>query len=444
MNSRGHMMLAMIALILFSVAGLGALGQILQHGRIERARRTRQSRFAQLHRAVTLGLHEYRRRLLSVDIAAMTHPATDFFRAGDFPDVVREGCLVHHELTLSRRTWTDRFRRTRVRCVIRAAIPASSFSESAEAACDLLEGEIPVERIAIALPNGAGAETSGDEFLRRNGIVNRSGEKAVVEDISHGDNLDQWLRSTLRLEMETIDWRALRDRLGMDVLDMPIPDGIYVIADGSDVSCIFVQGNLDRLQLDAGDGRQHVTLVRNGITTTATYTPGGADFSAPGTELTGPLIFAEKILINGTVLRLESGSGAAFASGTRLLLAVAGSVFITSNLQERDGGKSQPHLTLLTRARKFFSMQTTSSDVTIADTNGVTLQVGIIAAGKLSQQNKQANISGIVHAAAVENRGKLEIGGMSGGVAMDDYLTSAPYRYLDNYSIACPLEVDDE
>ncbi len=444
MNNRGHMVLALIALLLFTVAGLGMLGQTLQHSRIERARRLRHLRGTQLRRALTVGLHEYRLQLARVDIAALADPVRDLFTAAVFPERLTDDCRLQHDFAFAVHRVEKDFRRTRVHCTLQAAIPGTAFGEAGEMSCDLLEGAIPLEELPLRVAAAGPGEI--EEYLRRNGVVNRSGERAVGSEVGVVDNGDAWLGQAMQLDGTAVDWPALRRRLGMEPLDQPVPHGIYVIVDGREVSCVFVQGDVDRLTLKAGGDQQLLQLEQGGTAMVdAAYTPGSAGFSAPGTELAGAgLTFRERILVNGSIRRLEGDPAGAFTAATRLLIAVAGSVTIATPLQEENATSETVHLTLLTRNREFFSQRPVEADVTVTGGDGTRLQASLLVAGTLRLPDGQTTVTGSLQAEAIVNPGVLEVDGAGGGAPGGRFLVTTPYRFLDNFTAQLPLELGDE
>jgi len=251
------------------------------------------------------------------------------------------------------------------------------------------------------------------------------------------------------LPVEVPDWRRIREKFLLEPSAAPILPGIYLARDEDNVTAVFVEGDLQKLEFSAGDGWQAVTFRRDGRSDVLRYQPGLASLGWSGDE--GPDVagfrFNEKIIVHGSVWDIEQSGAAAFLPAARIELLACGRLVVRSGLVGANldpGGEKFPALLLMTADRDFFSSETVAADVVIDVAGAATVQVQIIAAGKLVNGDGTVEISGGLLAADIENAGRLRIEGAEGRFAFGAGALLPDFKFLQKFRVHFIQEGADE
>ena len=86
MAERGHIVLALLFVLLLSVSGLALLTHTGLHLKIIAARKDKRLAAVALEQALMLSLHRYREKLAAADMNAFPEPESEFFNRVTFPD----------------------------------------------------------------------------------------------------------------------------------------------------------------------------------------------------------------------------------------------------------------------------------------------------------------------------------------------------------------------
>jgi hypothetical protein len=113
-----------------------------------------------------------------------------------------------------------------------------------------------------------------------------------------------------------LDRAELRRALGLEMIDEPIPDGVYLIRSDLRPGGIFVQGDLSQLLLAIGDGWQYVEFQGGESVWRLKFSPaaGRMEFSGPDGQTTIDQVPLGMILVNGMIASLSAAE--ADAEGT--------------------------------------------------------------------------------------------------------------------------------
>ena len=100
----------------------------------------------------------------------------------------------------------------------------------------------------------------------------------------------------------------LRRALGLDMIDEPVPDGVYLMRSDSVPAGIFVQGDLDRLLLAIDDGWQHLDFQAGDSSWRLKFSPaaGRLEFRGPEVALSADRVPLGMILVNGAIGALSA------------------------------------------------------------------------------------------------------------------------------------------
>ena len=191
---------------------------------------------------------------------------------------------------------------------------------SLEGALQILAGRIPLAYFPLLLSGGMPPEEK-DAVLRNPGIglVRSDGaaftpRPAFMDDEISPDEADLLLKKAARVKFLTpgrLTRAELRAALGLEMIDEPVPDGVYLIRSDLGLGGVFVQGDLDEIALAVDGDYQAVSFRRDGDTALLRFSPalGRTTFAPSGSE--GSIEFDRvplgMILVNGAVRSLGGG-----------------------------------------------------------------------------------------------------------------------------------------
>jgi hypothetical protein len=135
-----------------------------------------------------------------------------------------------------------------------------------------------------------------------------------MDDEISPDEADLLLKKAVRVKFLTpgrLTRAELRAALGLEMVNEPVPEGVYLIQSDLGLGGIFVQGDLDEIALAVDGDYQAISFRREGDSALLRFSPslGRTTFAPPGSE--GRLEFDRvplgMILVNGAVQSLGGG-----------------------------------------------------------------------------------------------------------------------------------------
>lgn len=445
MGDRGNIVLALLFALLLAASGLTLLTHTNYHLQIVAARRDKRLEAAALEQALLLGLHRFRAKLAVADMNAYAVPESDFFNHVTFPDLEEEGILIRQRFSSLALAEFDGFRRTRILDHVRAGRRGGGLEYTGRCAVDLVAGSIPVGEagLLVAGPDAGSAAA----YLAERGVEYAGAQLPLVGDYALQVETGRLLCSTLGLPVEVPNWRRIREKFHLEPSDAPIPPGVYLAGDEGEVTAVFVEGDLQTLEFNAGGGWQSLTFCRDGRREELRYQPGQASLVWSGGGDFAGARFGEKIIVHGSVWDIEQSGAAAFLAASRLELLASGRLVVRSGLAGESlatGKEKLPGLLLMTSDRDFFSNEAVAADVVVAVDGEALIQAQVIAAGKLVNGAGSVEITGGLFARAIENGGRLRTAGAGNGFAFAAGVRLADFKLLKNFRVHFIEEAGDE
>jgi hypothetical protein len=446
-SARGSIVLVLMFALLLAASGLALLTHSDTHLRIVAARGGRRLEAAVLEQALLFRLHGYREQLAAADMNAFAAPEDDFFNNAVFPDHEADGALSR--LRFERVVLGDGngFRRTRILGHVVCRRRTGRLEYSGRTGVDLLSGDIPAGEFGLLVAQ-AGTEPAA-AFLAGRRVEYAGSQLPLVGDYELKAGTQRLLCAALGLPVEVPDWRRIREKFHQEPADAPMPPGIYLATDGGEVTAVFVEGDLQKLEFGAGDGWQAITFNRDGRSDLLRYQPGLGSLTWSG-DL-GPAVagarFGEKIIVHGSVWDVAQSGPAAFLPASRVELLACGRLVVRSALDSGNldlGREKLPCLLLMTAGNDFFSNAAVAADVVMDIAGAAMVQAQVIAAGSLVNAGGSVGITGGLTAAGIENAGRLRIGGAAGEFAFSGHVRLPEFKFLKNFRVHFIQEGADE
>jgi hypothetical protein len=447
MAERGHIVLALLFLVLLSVSGLALLTHTGLHLKIIAARKDKRLAAAALERTLVLELHRYREALAAADMNAFQVPESEFFNRGTFPDLLEGGFASRHQFSCVPLSDGEGFRVVRILDLVQVSGGGSRLSFSGRAGVDLFQGSFPAGDPGL-LVSKLSAEAPA-AFLAGRGVEYAGSTVPLVGDFAVAWETGLLLSAAMGLPGQVPDWRLIREKFGLEPSDAPVPAGVYLARDGEEVAAVFVQGDLEKMEFAAGDERQTIVFCQDGRRCELSYRPGQGSLAWSGGDAPAVegALFGEKIIVHGNVWEIRQAGSAAFLSAARIELLACGRLVVRSGLESENlalGKEKFPGVLLMTSGRDFFSGEAVDADVVISAPGAKTVQAQVLAAGALVNEGGDVEITGSLAAGDIENSGRVRIDAAPGSFALDDFVRLANCKFLKNFRVHFIQEGADE
>lgn len=445
MAERGQIVLVLLFMLLLSVSGLALLTHTGLHLKIIAARKEKLLAAAALEQTLVLNLHRYREKLAAADMNAFQEPESEFFNHDNFPDMLEGRFASRHQFSSITLSAGDGFSVVRILDLMQASRSGSRLSYVGRAGVDLFQGSFSASEPGLLVARRC-AETPA-AFLASRGVEYVGSQMPLVGEISLAHDTGLLLSETLGLPGQVPDWRRIREKFDLEPSDAPIPPGVYLVRDGEDVVAVFVQGDLQKLEFAAANGRQFIIFCQDGRCCELSYQPGLGSMAWCGSEEVGGAAFREKIIVHGNVWDIRQPGSAAFTPAARIELLACGRLVVRSGLESENlalGKEKFPGLLLMTCDRDFISNEVVNADIVIAGSGASTVQAQVLAAGALVNEGGDVEITGSLVADDIENSGRLRIDAVSGDFAFDDHVRLQNFKFLKNFRVHFIQEGSDE
>lgn len=437
LNQRGNVALALLFAVLLAASGMALLTRGNDHLRVAAARCQRRLEASALEQALLLGLHRYREALAAAGPLAGSEPETAFFSADAFPAWSEDGIAGRHEFNF--RPWReeDGFRLMRVEDLVRTRRPGGRLEFAGRAGVELLAGDIPANEIGLLVSDPQASDAVA--YLAGRGVTH-AGSLLPLGGFSVQAAPGRLLCAALGLSLELPDWPGIREAFGLPESADPVPPGIYLSRAGNEVRAVYVEGDLERLVMTAGSGRQGIAFEQGGRRIEMSYIPGENGLSWSGGE--GPDVagcrFAGRIVVHGSVGAVEQEGAAAFLAASRIELLASGRVTVATGLESEcleTGAARLPKMLLMTCGEDFFDGGAVTADVSFVHGGETTVEAQVIAGGSLVNGEGSVRISGGVIAGGIANRGHVRVEGAAGDFALGRALRLPGLRMLRDFCV---------
>jgi hypothetical protein len=347
------------------------------------------------------------------------------------------------------------------------------------ASLEALAGRLPLPCIPLFL-NKEMAPGEEETFMSANGISFRTAPgtrpprlQTEGAPLIPKDALPQ-LAKALKIDLfrpEDLDNATLRRALGLEPVNAPVPDGVYLIRDDLGLGGVFVQGNLMEMVAAIDGDFQVIRFVMEAGGWTLRFSPslGRTVFETPAGASSFDLVPAGVICVNGAVASLGGGvvdpSGEvvmitaepvpSILTGVSLTLVSSDRVTISSHLFSQ-GVRWRNGIPYLKDANSQFIIYATGKDlldgsaadgrISVAEgaPRELTVQASLVAAGAgivIEGTGKKVELLGGFQATDyTPGRNALAISASpalsgAGAIPADAPLTTASMRYISSFKV---------
>jgi hypothetical protein len=462
---KGNMIISLTSIVFISLLGISLLFHCITHIRIVKARNTKMKETNVLYQDMIYYLHHFRERIFRERIQDFNQPEIEFFNDTYFPDQSthnRNVIAISFSFVEFLKTG---YKKTRVTADFHAhaQVNASSYPPphpyhlKAEATIDILSGKIPLTFFPLLVKKNI--EIPTETFLKENQIINKSRKNLVVDNIETELNFSGFLLDALKITGTVMNWRAIREQLGLESSDDPISEGPYLVIENGVVESVVIQGDVEQMVFftDSQNLLQKIRIIQNSIPYEIHYRPGENYFTCWNHLIEEDVCFRERILVNGDVCSIVQEGDAAFLENSDIQLFVSGKIIIRSKLERKIDvqhldfkNMKRTNLTATAGKGQLFNGGSAQSEIIVdTGTTGKTeLQVSMITSGKFTNKNPGAelDLSGSLYCTDLENHGIIEINHLQSSLAKNgsNYFSTVDFKIIDQFLLYFIEEVSDE
>jgi hypothetical protein len=462
---KGSMIISLTSIVFISLLGISLLFHCITHIRVVKARNTKMKETDVLYQDMIYYLHHFRERIFRERIRDFYQPEIEFFNDTYFPDQSthnRNVIAISFKFVEFLKTG---YKKTRVITALHAHAqvntssypPPHPYHLKAEVTIDILSGKIPLTFFPLLVKKNIDIPTG--TFLKENQIINKSRKNLVVDNIETELNFSGFLMDSLKVTETLMNWRAIREKLGLEPSDDPIPEGPHLVVENGVVESVVIQGDVEQMVFfaDSQNHLQKIRIIQNSIPYEIHYRPGENYFVCWNHSPAGNVLFREKILVNGDVCSIEQEGDAAFLDNSDIQLFVSGKIIIRSDLkteidlQPLDLKNMKCTNMRVTAGKGQIFNQGSARNEIIVDTGttGKTeLQVSMITAGKFTNKNPGAELklTGSLYCTDLENHGAIGINHLQSSLAKkgSNYFSTVDFKTIDQFLLHFIEEVSDE
>jgi hypothetical protein len=198
-------------------------------------------------------------------------------------------------------------------------------SASLDLGLEILAGGIPLIYFPLLLSGPSAPSDLGETLREKRVEVLAAGRRLVVPGPASAaatlipDDPAPFLEKALKVKILTPDGLTkaqLRSALGLEMVNEPVPDGVYLIQNDSGLGGVFVQGEVEEMALAVESGCQNIQFKLEEGTWRLRFNPSlfVTEFKTPGGDFRFDRSPLPIVMVNGKILSL--GGGIVAADGT--------------------------------------------------------------------------------------------------------------------------------
>jgi len=195
---------------------------------------------------------------------------------------------------------------------------APKKKSSLDASLKILAGHIPLAYFPFLIARNLPSEERQNFRANRNIVLVPPKMSGAFPGMNFADesimptDVQPLLKKALKIKIfspEKLSRAELRTALGLEMVNEPVPEGVYLISNDTGLGGIYVQGNLDEMILAVDSGYQIVSFKRGEDRWSLRFSPaqGKTYFSTPAGQRSFDRVPLGLIMVNGCVQSLGGG-----------------------------------------------------------------------------------------------------------------------------------------
>lgn len=437
----GLIITSLSLMILLSFIGVSILASTIFHIKILGARNRKGGEVSILQSGLINYLHNFREKVYMANLNEYEFIEDDYFNNEGFSNLIKKDYLISNMFKNNIR-FQEKYKAIGINNKVIAILKDKKLALESIINIDILSGNIPITAIPLFLNKKS--EVSKADFLINNKINLNSTSFITKNDTGVKFDLDNFLVDSLDLNGKVLDWKDIRKRVGEEINDTPLDNGIYSfvnVENEEKLDAIFIQGDVQKIIFSIEDEKQKLLITFEDKDYLLAYKPDKYDLIWKS-EFEEPILFNEKLIINGSIFSLISEGNFAFLKNTDLCLYSSGIVNIDSSLNSDSSVGSS--LKIITGYNEFFNKPASGGKVIInkdKDNSIIKLSVSIIALDRVVNNNKEVEFNGSVFAESIDNKGIINFVPFNRKNAIDPYFTTEKFTFIKDFIVSLNGEV---
>jgi len=448
MKTNGNIIISIVFIMLISFLGLTLLSFSIFHTWIRSARTLKIIETGRMHHELIYYLHHFHEKIFNENIQHFHQPEIDYFNNEHFPDIASSNdnnIIIKNSFT-HRTLSKEYYNKIRITDTIIVSSLKNNYEIKSEVFIDILSGQIPLTFFPFFLNKTI--DLPENTFMEQNHVIDKSSKNMVINDMAIEFDTSNFLLDCLKIKGSAITWAAMREKFGFEVSDEPIPEGIHLLVEDDELTCIFIQGDVDRLVFSTQENVQKILIVINGASHQYHYKPGENYFTSIFRDNQNEefLLFKEKIAVNGNIGAMEQEGDAAFTEDANITLFCSGNMTIRSNLETQNLNLKEmksTSLTLVCSIAKTLNINTEdlTPGITVDTKEETVIEASIIINGKLTNKSPKLKIKGSIFSNDLQNEGVIEITHWNSKSDTGRFFRTTDFKYINQFYVNAIEEV---
>jgi hypothetical protein len=438
-KSEGNIMIAVVFIIFIFFVGAGLLTFSITHQRIVKARTFEITETGDMYQQLIYYLHSFREDIYSGTLKECMNPETDYFNSTHFPESdLDEGYKIKPSFQF-KRTQRDAFEilRTWTTLDLTAGDPTiNPYHLCAGITIDILAGKIPLNYIPVLV--NANIDVPMETYFDGQKVENRDEGEMIAKEVDAELDFTGKILDSFNIPGDNVFiWRELREKLGLEPRDEPLPTGIYTVIEGTMVQAIFIQGDVSQIDFSIfQQDKRLVQVIRFTLENDVyelQYTPNQNTFYNWEPHILEDLYFSERIIVNGSVYSIKQEGEAAFTDLSNIQLLVTDKAIITDDLRSFDSPLTidTAKMVNFTLAAGFDSLfrigdETKEKGVEVKRESETHVDAAIISNGAFTNDSQKLNLTGSLYCKDLQNNGVMRV---THADSRDAALTGIPHFF---------------
>lgn len=444
MRERGALLFSVSFILLISFLGLTLLTFSITHTKIIRARGKKIRETRGLYNQLYLLLHESKKKICTSDLSLFEDPVTDFFNSKNFPLINNKDFKLTRKFNFNSVKKQD-YMIHKGSLDITALSKNSGYKFANENIFNLLSGNIPISLIPLFINSDIELQ---ENKSRDSGKINAGTLfTAILKENEVLINVTDYLSDLFDLNSKSLNWTNIREKLGLNICEKELENGIYLFISEMQIKTILIQGDVESILFFTNSEKQGIRIDTEKELFEIEYIPGENYFLLENSEYETSLNFSENIVINGSVRSMSQSGMYAFTEKTSLKVTILGNLNINSSLLKagQRNHESNNRIPILIRLlRSPFSAELEDQRITIETADNSIICGSIMIQGNFLNKSNALLLKGTLYSEKIRNSGSMKISPVFGNESCGKYFHLVNYNYVSDFHINYIEEVFDE
>jgi len=408
MNNRGSIILTASFMLLTGFLGFSLLNLTLIHNRTVKARKIYEQRSELIHNKLIYHLHNDKKKIIGTRFKSSLDDFSVYFSQKSYPSVIDGTVRIVKSFSFNSHNF-NLFKLIRGKYLIYSTANNKRHKWRSGNTFDIISGDIPINFIPLLV-------NSKNVNNKIKNSVNGSISPPNKKDISNPEyesvfDTSAHIASILGIDTTSVNISYLTKLLTPEEKKSHLKNGIYMLRRTEKSGPVFVQGNIDKIELSIEDNKQVIELFQNGNYFRIIYTQEFFSYVSGSQCETSGYKFNEKFIINGDVNSIRSKTTPSISPFANPELIILGNARIVSSIigSKRSGtSNNSSSLTIICSSSPFYPANK-YPNIIFEGENPLIIDGSINISGDVINRSKELQINGNIYCENIEDKGKFRV-----------------------------------